>query len=445
MGSYSSLYVAGQHLGSTKNDLDPSVMLLFRNHDRCEVVLRPGTPEYLAYFSMPEPGEKRVPVEQRQIVYRTTCSVVKDRLELLGFTRDASSRAFSVAVERELAELSARNEPFWQDRIATLSELTPESWLEAVNEILNLGLGASNRRSPEHASLPPLLRLVLEGWPDQWMGCPVHDVRHVIRLFAELVDPEEEVLYDLTYLVASGWLDSKDDLIQYAEDILQSDVAASQRVIVLTEGATDKGIIERSLRLLAPHLADYFTFMDFEGARVAGGSGAMAQTVKAFVGAGILNRLVAVFDNDTAAAEALAALASVRLPENFVVIQYPDLPLLRSYPTLGSTGIVPADVNGVAASIELYLGEDVLRTESGSLTPVHWKGSNERMNRYQGVIIDKAAVLKRFEAKLSRCAADLGAVSTYDWSGMRAVIDALCRAAGATAARDIDTFERLTG
>ena len=41
--------------------------------------------------------------------------------------------------------------------------------------------------------------------------------------------------------------------------------------------------------------------MDFEGARVSGAAGSLAALVKAFVGAGIANRVVALFDNDTAA------------------------------------------------------------------------------------------------------------------------------------------------
>jgi HEPN/Toprim N-terminal domain 1 len=442
MGSYCSLYVAGQNLGSTKNGIDPSVMLLFRATDRCEVVLCPGTPEYLAYFRMPEPGDTWAPSQQRQVVYRTTCGVVKERLNLLGFTRDASSRAFRLAVERELATFSA-DDQMWQERIAVFNELTPERWLEGVNEILSTGCDKVDRFSPEYASLSPLLRHILGGWTEEWMGCPARDVRHVIRLFVELVDPDDEVLYDLTDLVAGGWLDNEADLIEYAEDILRGEAAAAQRVIVLTEGATDKGMIEGSMRLLTPHLADYFTFMDFEGARVAGGSGAMAHTVKAFVGAGILNRVVAIFDNDTAAAEALAALTSVKLPDNFAVLQYPDLSLLQSYPTLGPTGVVRANVNGVAASIELYLGEDVLRGEDGSLTPVHWKGFNERINRYQGVILDKSSVLKRFEVKLRRCVAQPAAITEYDWSGMYSLIDALCAAAGMTATRDIMHLEQL--
>ena len=443
MGSYCTLYVAGQNLGSTKNGIDPSVMLLFRAADRVETILHPGTTEYLEHFTMPGPGDTWSATDQREVVYRTTSGTVKDRLNLLGFTRDVSSRAFRLAVERDLTSLSRFTDPIWEERIEVLTQLTPERWLETVKDVLDSRSDQIDRHSPAFSTLSPVMRHVLQGWSDQWMGCPVNDVRHVIRLFVELVDAQSEVVYDLTDLVAGGWVSDEDDLVAFAEDILRGDAAAAQRVIVLTEGATDKSIIERSLKILTPHLADYFTFMDFDGARVAGGSGAMAHIVKAFVGAGLLNRVVAIFDNDTAAAEALASLGSVPFPENFAVIQYPDLSLLNLYPSLGPTGVVTANVNGVAASIELYLGEDVLRGEDGGLTPVHWKGFNERIGRYQGVVLNKAAVLKRFEAKLSRCMNDPGSVTEYDWSGMKAVINALCEAAGVTATRDIVNLEQL--
>ena len=42
-------------------------------------------------------------------------------------------------------------------------------------------------------------------------------------------------------------------------------------------------------------------FMDFEGVRIGGGAGSLVNIVKAFAGAGIVNRTVALFDNDTAA------------------------------------------------------------------------------------------------------------------------------------------------
>lgn len=447
MGSYCTLYVAGVDLGSTKNDIDPSVMLLFRASDRIEKILRPGTPQYLAYYAMPEPGADWEAGEHTQVIYRTTCGVVQDRLDLLGFSAATTRRAFSLAVARELAMLrehaAGEHSEFWQEAIAVHEALTLETWLTGLKQIIDDDFFRLDRQSDSFQTLPPLIRHMLAGDTESWLGCPVRDVRHVIRLVLELVPADEPVEYDLTDLVGGGWLDSEADIVRYAEELLRSDAATAQRVIVLTEGSTDKSVLEASLSLLAPHLADYFTFMDFDGAKVPGGSGALAQTVKAFVGAGILNRIVAVFDNDTAAAEALTVLAGIDLPSNYAVMQYPPLEFLVSYPTLGPTGVAPADVNGVAASIELYLGSDVLRGDDGELVPVHWRGFNDRMGRYQGVVREKAAVLERFRAKVARCRAHREALNDSDWIAMRSVIASLAKAAGVTAQGEATALEEL--
>jgi hypothetical protein len=59
---------------------------------------------------------------------------------------------------------------------------------------------------------------------------------------------------------------------------------------------------------------------------------------------------------------------------NRTIAQLPDLPMLRSYPTIGPTGPADMDVNGIAASIELYLGVDALRDDQGCLPAVQWTG-----------------------------------------------------------------------
>lgn len=58
------------------------------------------------------------------------------------------------------------------------------------------------------------------------------------------------------------------------------------------------------------------------------------------------------------------------------VMQYPDLDLPRAYPALGpptvddkAASVAVADVNGLATSIELYPGRDVLTDEGGHLYP----------------------------------------------------------------------------
>lgn len=64
--------------------------------------------------------------------------------------------------------------------------------------------------------------------------------------------------------------------------------------MILTEGRSDASLLNDALHLLYPHLADYFSFMDF--AEYGGGAGQLANLVRAFSGAGIVNRVVALFD-----------------------------------------------------------------------------------------------------------------------------------------------------
>ena len=108
--------------------------------------------------------------------------------------------------------------------------------------------------------------------------------------------------------------------------------------IVLTEGSTGSRVLEASLRLLYPELADYYSFLDFEGARAPGGAGQLALLIKSFAAAGIGNRIIALFDNDSAARDSRRSLAQLKIPQNIVVLAYPDIELLRDYPTLGPSG-----------------------------------------------------------------------------------------------------------
>ena len=71
-------------------------------------------------------------------------------------------------------------------------------------------------------------------------------------------------------------------------------------------------------------------------------------------------------------------------------MRLPDLEILRDYPTLGPAGESRMDVNGLAASIELYLGRDVLTNPvAGHLVCVQWKGYVAGVRKYQGEILDK--------------------------------------------------------
>ena len=97
----------------------------------------------------------------------------------------------------------------------------------------------------------------------------------------------------------------------------------------------------------------------------------------------------------------------------------------KNYPTLGPSGLVSMDINGFAASIELYLGKDVLVDSSGNLIPVQWAGYIPELSRYQGEIMSKEEIQKRFKQKVSDCKINKELLTKTDWNGMHAVLQSL--------------------
>jgi hypothetical protein len=178
------------------------------------------------------------------------------------------------------------------------------------------------------------------------------------------------------------------------------------------------------MKLLYPHLCDYFTFMDFEAARVEGGVSHLAKIVKSFAGAGIVNKVIALFDNDTAGEEAIRSLRQIKLPGSLSVLKLPDLKMLRKYPTIGPSGPTNMNINGLAASIELYLGDDVLR-EGGKLAPVQWSAYNSVVGKYQGEVLGKDKIHKRFKEKLARQKNGTNLAQDQNWSGLGAIMSSI--------------------
>jgi hypothetical protein len=224
--------------------------------------------------------------------------------------------------------------------------LSPETWVEGLREITTKGLTArDDRRNP--LELSPLVKYMLDAV--DMFGFPGYvDPRHALRLMIEALD-SETVTYELSDLCLAGCLDANDPIVDIAISWLSHEDRIARRVVILTEGSTDRWVIQRAIRLLEPGIADFFSFMDFEGARIEGGASALASIVKAFVATGIENRVLALFDNDTAGLAALRKLASIKFPKNIVALQYPPLWLARDYPTLGPNGLTSMDVNGMEA------------------------------------------------------------------------------------------------
>lgn len=244
------------------------------------------------------------------------------------------------------------------------------------------------------------------------------DERVLLRAIVEEFEDTDIVSLDLSELEEGGWLDT--------DEAVESVVATSWRLssgppIIITEGTFDAYVLRNAIEILKPHLTEYIRFLDYEVGN-EGGASAAVRTLRSFAAAGISNRIVALFDNDSAAYEAVMALKGTQLPAHYQVLHYPDLPLAEQYPTLGPQGNSFMNVNRLAGSIELYLGTDVLTQSDGGLIPVQWRGYMGKVKSYQGEVVDKAVVQRAFKEKVSAAKADPGLVAQQDWSGLELIL-----------------------
>lgn len=222
-------------------------------------------------------------------------------------------------------------------------------------------------------------------WDDILLGFPGGGLWEVVRALAD-AQPDATVSLDLTDLARGGYVDDATDL---------STGQAREPLIILTEGKSDARLLRNAIDVLFPDYSEFIRFVDYDFAKASGGVHEVVRFVKMFCGAGIKNRIVALFDNDTAGHEACQQL--MELPANVFPMCLPTLELFRRYPTIGPDGETENDIDGRACSIELYLGRQALSDVEGKLRPVRWAGFNEKMKRYQGAVSEKNHVQVRFE------------------------------------------------
>ena len=382
--------------------------------------------------------------EMDVVVYRAAASIIADRLDLMGVTPSAACAFLDEELNHHriiLASVKGEERARIEYETDLFNSLDSGRWLSLLAAAPE---GPAFDPSPEPGSRLWLLEQI------DYEGDYSHE-RHVLRAVL-IAFPDAEVTLDLTDLViteleSTGLEPIELNLSEGPEDHrlpwMACDAAAAIRraaavnapVVVLTEGRTDAEFLTAGLKVLYPHLTDLIRFLDYDY-RPEGGVDALVRMIRAFTAAGIVNRVVAVFDNDTAAADGLKSLKISRLPAHIRVISYPPMDLAVSYPTLGPPTVNSphgslslADVNGSAGSIELYLGKDVLTREDGTLRPVQWKSFIPGMARYQGEVIEKGLLHTLFRAKYAMALENPAIVQAQDWEGLRLVIDAIRAAA----------------
>lgn len=132
------------------------------------------------------------------------------------------------------------------------------------------------------------------------------------------------------------------------------------------------------------------------------------------------DRIIAILDNDAAGMNTMRLLNDIKskLEDNIKYITYPTRNYFCDYPTLGPSGEQILDINKKAASIELYLGDDILRKQEKKY-PIQWNGYIKEINSYQGIICNKDEIQKKFKEKLLDCKKNSNHIDNYDWTGIK--------------------------
>jgi HEPN superfamily Toprim-like protein len=432
MGSYTDLSVGGYPVLETKSYASSRALTIFRESDRA-IFDRKLSERNVLVWGKPD-AECRDEIE-KAFVYRASIPVVKDRLNVMGFTLDRVEDEFHLIRDARIEEyaswLEDENEGWPKDsfnvhireQIEILRSISFAEYLKSLKKIISHGKTIYEIKRDGVLDSDPIVKYITGDDEGYEFGFFCNDARSLIRAFCEVSEDDGFVVQDLTEVFHAGYYRETDEAANNAVESLTAGYPETARLIVLTEGSTDAHILDEAMTLLHPHLRDYYSFLDFESSRSSGGAGQLASLVKAFAGTGIKNRVIALFDNDTAGREAAAALKLVSLPSNIRVSFYPDINYLRTYDTIGPSGALIADVNRVAASIELYLGHDVLLEPSGERLPVQWKGYSEALRSYQGEVLHKNKIRERFFEKVR--VARRNGTKGGDWTGLEAVLSHL--------------------
>lgn len=425
MGSYTDLSIGGYPILQTKSVVLPEAMTIFRETDRQVFTRKISERNELVWG---QPDAATADVSETAIQYVCETGKVVDRLNVMGFTLRRAREDFESLRRSELDKFASwadEDKSGWfADDWEFFKRLTFDDYASALREVIDKRLRPAPFDDHNREGLDPVVKYILDDNEDYLLGFLGSDIRFLLRLTCTLVDVRSEVVQDITEVVTAGYYAENEPVCDNATRALTAGHPENSPRIILTEGSMDSAILRNALELLYPHLTGYYTFFDFDSSRSPGGAGHLVAVVKAFAAAGITNRVIALFDNDTAAREAQRALNAISLPPNIAVLYYPDLEALRHYPTLGPSGLSKMDINGLAASIELYLGEDVL-SEGGAPTPVQWKGFSEALGKYQGEVMHKTRLHSAFQQKAGRCRSDKAVMDTADWVGLRAILQAV--------------------
>lgn len=383
MGSYCAIQFDDMEVVTAKSYVPDDFAALFQESDR-DLTRRPED----------ESDEEA----RASFRYRASRETILRRLSLLGATRDAAVDSFETWLKDLRETWNGYEEDGWGQETAKASRsLTFAEWSRRVPEVL------ATRYSDDAPGREPVDEIDrhMRELQDDWLSFDAYGSLFSLRAMLDACVDVKWVTLDMTDVVEAGYYETESPLEAEARRSVFASYNPLTPTLILAEGSTDIAVLRSTLPVLHPELVDYFSFFNHAELSVDGGAAYLVKFLKAFAGANITNRMIAVFDNDAVGLQAFRQASALALPPNIIVTRLPECATARRYPTVGPQGRHEMDVNGLAAGIELYLGPEAL-TVDGELRPVRWTGFVAGADAYQGEVEGKAEVMKAFGAALAK-------------------------------------------
>lgn len=408
MWSYASFKIKDYEIFCMKSYVDSSIMSLFIENERKENI------EY---------DEDDSEYEYKKIKYESDVKTIKTRLDIMGFNLKTLEFYFENSKKYKLTNLDENEDIEYKKEISEfLNNFTFDTYLSALKEIYDkeidfFGNGNSfnYQELEEIKKLNPHIKYILEEveYPDDRIDI---DYRFYLRGFLEKLDNITKIFVDLSEVINAGYYDEN-------HKIAEKSLNKQDKTIIFTEGKYDTEVIKKSMDLLYPQYSNYFSFLDIELSNLELGANRIITYLKSFISAGIMNKVIVLFDNDAEGIYCKNELLKLKnIPNNFSIKTYPDIEITKSYPTIYPTGIETLNINGSACSIELYLCEEILK-EKNQYIPVQWKSFNEHVKKYQGVISKKWDIQKGYDKIIKECTSDLKLINNYNFDNMKVLIE----------------------
>ncbi len=344
--------------------------------------------------------------------YQTTVKIAIERLEIMGYSLNKTLLDFTASKDElvrewtdflEFPDTHSMNE-IYTEKIKLLQSSNFNDFVKSFIELRTKKV--PNYETDKNYNLTSLSKYLIDGgW---FLNFPSSDYYFYYRAFLESCDKHALVIQDITEVVNAGYY--KPD-----EEVINNSMENEEKITILAEGISDINIISKSMSLLYPQFFNFFNFKDFNISNASGSANQLTLEIKNLIAINHKGKVIALFDNDGEGLTQVKILKKINIPENFVILMYPNLPLLENYPTSNNKF---ENVNGVAGSIEMYLGKDILK-EKKEFIPIQL--SVQKIP--QGKLNSKTNLQKNYFKKIIKCQKEVSCINDYDWSEMKLLLN----------------------